>query len=80
MMATGGFCIVVPNEGNIEYLKNGENCLFYKLGDINSAIKGIKKLINDKELQKYLYENGIETAKKFDWKNLRNQIISLYDP
>lgn len=38
MMATGGFCIVVPNDGNVEYLKNEENCLFYKLGDINSAI------------------------------------------
>ena len=80
MMATGGFCIAVPNEGNIEYLKNGENCLFYKLGDINSAIKVINRLINDKELQKYLYEKGIETAKKYDWKNLKNQIISLYDP
>ena len=80
MMSTGGFCIVVPNEGNMEYLKDGENCLFYKLGDTNSAIEGIKRLINDKELQKILYENGIETAKKYDWKNLKNQIISLYDP
>ena len=80
MMATGGFCIVVPNEGNVEYLNDGENCLFYKLGDINSAIEGIKRLINDKNLQKILYENGLETAKKYDWKNLKNKIISLYDP
>ena len=80
MMATGGFCIVVPNEGNLEYLNDGENCLFYKLGDINSAIESIKRLISDKNLQKILYENGIETAKKYDLKNLKNQIISLYDP
>jgi glycosyltransferase involved in cell wall biosynthesis len=80
MIATGGFCIIVPNEENLEYLKNGENCLFYKLGDINSAIEAIKRLISDKKLQEYLYKNGIETAKKYDWKNLKKQIISLYDP
>ena len=80
MMATGGFCIVVPNEGNLEYLQNEKNCLFYKLGDINSAIEGIKRLINDKKLQQILHENGIKTAKKYNWKNLKSQIISLYDP
>ena len=47
MMATGGYCIVVPNDGNIEYLKNEENCLFYKLGDIDSAIHSIERLISD---------------------------------
>ena len=67
MMATGGYCIVAPNEGNLEYLKNGENCLFYKLGDINSAINCINRLISDEDLQNILYKNGIETAKKRDW-------------
>ena len=72
MMATGGYAIVVPNGGNIEYLKDGENCLFYKLGDIYSALKNIKRLISDENLQKHLYENGLETAKKRDWKNFKN--------
>ena len=79
MMATGGYAIVVPNGGNIEYLKDGENCLFYKLGDIYSALKNIKRLISDENLQKHLYENGLETAKKRDWKNFKNKIISLYN-
>ena len=79
MMATGGYSIVVPNGGNIEYLKDGENCLFYKLGDIDSAIKCIKRLINDSQLQRHLYEKGIETAKKRDWKKFKKQIISLYN-
>ena len=78
MMATGGYCIVVPNDGNIEYLKNEENCLFYKLGDIDSAIQSIERLISDTKLQQRLYKNGLETAKKRDWKNLKNQILSLY--
>ena len=79
MMATGGYSIVVPNGGNIEYLKDGENCLFYKLGDINSAVKCINRLINDDILQRHLYEKGIETAKKRDWKIFKKQIISLYN-
>ena len=79
MMATGGYCIVVPNDGNIEYLKNEENCLFYKLGDIDSAIQSIERLISDIKLQQRLYENGLDTAKKRDWKNLKNQILSLYE-
>ena len=79
MMATGGYCIVVPNGGNGEYLEDGENCLFYKLGDIYDAIEKIKKLIYDEQLQKHLYENGLITAKKRDWKNFKKQIIQLYD-
>ena len=79
MLATGGYCIVAPNGGNKEYLKDGENCLFYQLGDLDSAIKNINKLIIDEELQSKLYKNGIITAKSRDWKNFRNQIIKLYD-
>ena len=78
MMATGGYSIVVPNEGNKEYLKNGENCLLYKLGDIDSAIKNIERLLSDELLQQKLYKNGLITAKKRDWNNYKSQIISLY--
>ena len=79
MMATGGYCIVVPNEGNKEYLIDGQNCLFYKSGDIDSAINNIKRLIMDEKLQNYLYENGLKTAKNRDWKNLKKEILDLYD-
>ena len=63
MMATRGYCIVAPNGENKEYLKNEKNCLFYKLGNINDAVNAINRLINDKELQNKLYENGLETAR-----------------
>ena len=79
MMSTGGYSIVVPNDGNKEYLEDNINCLFYKLGDINDAIKNIQLLISDRILQRKLYINGVETAKKRDWKDFRNQVIHLYD-
>ena len=78
MMATGGYCIVVPNDGNAEYLKDGENCLLYKLGDINDAVKCIERLISDEQLQRQLYENDLSTARNRDWKKIKRKIISLY--
>ena len=78
MMATGGYSIVVPNDGNKEYLKDEENCLLYKLGDLDSAVRNIERLLTDEQLQQKLYENGLITAKNRDWKNYKSQIISLY--
>ena len=79
MMATGGYCIVVPNGGNKEYLENYKNCIFYELGNIKNAINSINSLISDEKLQQKLYLNGIITAKNRDWKNFKQQIIALYD-
>ena len=79
MMATGGYCIVIPNGGNKEYLKDGENCLLYKLGNPDDGVKAIKRLIKDKNLQDKLYKNGLDTAKQRDWNNFKSQILSLYD-
>lgn len=78
MMATGGFCIVVPNDGNVEYLVDEKNCLFYELGNINAGLNCIEHLIADEHLQQKLYENGLETAKRRDWENCKEQILELY--
>jgi glycosyltransferase involved in cell wall biosynthesis len=79
MMATGGYCIVVPNSGNEEYLKDEENCLLYKAGDIDSAIQCIEKLISNENLQKKLYENGLTTAKKRNLEAFKEEILALYE-
>ena len=79
MMATGGYCIVVPNGGNVEYLQDGCNCIFYPLGEIDVAVKKIHDLISDFELQGKLYDNGLSTAKNRDWKNCKESILKLYE-
>ena len=79
MMATGGYNIIAPTGGNVEYLINEENCLFYKQGDIDDAIHCIERLISDEVLQQHLYENGLITVKKRDLNNLKKKIISLYE-
>lgn len=78
MMATGGFCVVVPNGGNKEYLVDGENCLLYPLGDIEAAVSCINRICNDNKIRNKLAENGRYTAEKRKWSNLRNNILKLY--
>jgi len=78
MMATGGLSVVVPNEGNIEYLEDNYNCLFYKQGDIDEAISKIEELVNNKKLRDKLIKNGLDTAKGRDWKELEKNILKVY--
>lgn len=78
MMATGGVCVVVPNDGNVEYLKDGENCLFYEKGNINQAVQQIERLANDKKLREHLIKEGIKTAKSRNWKAIEREIVEVY--
>lgn len=78
MMATGGLVVVVPNDGNIEYLKDGYNCLLYKQGNIDEAIEKINKIISDKKTRDKLIKGGIETSEKYEWHKIEKQIIDLY--
>ena len=78
MMATGGYSVVVPNDGNREYLVNGENCLLYPQGDIQQAVKAIERICKDEELREKLYRGGIETARSRDWDVVRKDILALY--
>ena len=79
MMATGGICIVVLNDGNREYLKDMYNCLVYNQGDIDDAIKKIELVSNDKNLRNEIIKNGLETAKSRDWNMIEKDIINLYE-
>ena len=78
MMATGGYCVVAPNEGNIEYLKDEYNCLFYEQGNIMDAVDKIKKLISDEKLRKKLVTNGKKTVEERDWNKIEKDILNLY--
>ena len=78
MMATGGLVVVVPNEGNVEYLKDEYNCLFYQQGNIEHAIEQINRIVNDKELREKLVKNGLATANEREWTAIENDIINLY--
>ena len=77
-MATGGVVVAVPNDGNIEYLKDEYNCLFYEQGNIDDGVKKIEKIAHDEKLRKTLIENGYKTAKERKWENIEKNILELY--
>lgn len=78
MMATGGLVVVAPNEGNVEYLKDEYNCLFYEQGNIEQAVEKIERLSNDNELREKLIKNGLETAKNREWSKIEKDVVNLY--
>ena len=79
MMATGGLVVVAPNGGNIEYIRDNENCLFYECGNIDDAVEKIERLTKDKKLREKLIKNGLETAKSREWKKIEKDIVNLYE-
>ncbi|MCR1957764.1 glycosyltransferase [Thomasclavelia ramosa] len=79
MMATGGLVVAVPNGGNVEYLKDGINCLFYEQGCIDDAVDKIELLINNDELRNKLLKNGKETAELRNWDSIEQDILELYN-
>lgn len=79
MMATGGYVVVVPNGGNVEYLVDEENCMMYPQGDIDKALQCIERIVTDSELRDKLYLKGLETAKARDWNTIEEDIVHLYE-
>jgi glycosyltransferase involved in cell wall biosynthesis len=78
MMATGGVSLVVPNDGNVEYLRDGVNCLFYKQGDISDGVAKLEQIVKNEVLRAKLVTGGRETADRYQWKNLEADVLGLY--
>ncbi|MBR3248589.1 glycosyltransferase [Candidatus Saccharibacteria bacterium] len=78
MMATGGYVVAVPNEGNVEYLRDGENCLFYEQGDVDQAVEKINELTKNEELRKKLVGNAKKTVNERDWAKVEKKVLELY--
>ena len=79
MMATGGFVVVLPNEGNMGYLRDGYNCLLFERENHDQAIEAITRISDDAELRSSLYQGGLETASRYEWEYLREEICRLYE-
>lgn len=78
MMATGGFVVALPNDGNREYLQNEVNALLYEPGQIDQALACIERLLQDEACRETLYQNGVKCAQNRDWTCIEKDILSLY--
>ena len=78
MMATGGIAVVAPNGGNIEYLRDEENCLLYELGNVDKAAQQIERISTDAELRNKLVEGGLKSAREREWSKIEQDIVDMY--
>ena len=78
MMATGGYVVAVPNDGNKEYLIDGENCLFYEQGNIDDAVEKIELIASNKKLREKLISNSKKVVAERSWDNIEKEVIELY--
>lgn len=78
MMATGGYVVVRPNEGNVEYLRDGENCLMYDGNNLQTAVDAIERIASDAELRQRLFDGGRKTAEERDWDKCSGKIVAAY--
>jgi glycosyltransferase involved in cell wall biosynthesis len=78
MMATGGHVVAIKNEGNAEYLTKN-NTVIIEPGHKDDAIAAIHQIVKDSGLRDKLRQDGFVTASKYDWSNLVDQIVSLYE-
>ena len=78
MMASGGYVVAVPNDGNREYLIDGENALLYPAGETEQAVELIHRLCEEKGLQEKLYRGGLAAAQERSWEVIRPEIQKTY--
>ena len=65
--------------GNTDTIKNNFSGLFYRLGDINEAVKCIEKIMKNNDLKSKISNNSFLTHRKlFTTKKMKNEYLSLY--
>ncbi len=71
MMACGGAVITSNFTGHEEYAIDGLNCFVVDIGDVDFARNRVKELIQDPVVIQKFASNGIQTAFKRNWEELK---------
>lgn len=66
-MACGTAVIVTDTIGSKEYAINGKNSLVVPVKNVIETVKAIKLILQNQELRIHIAQNGIETARKYNW-------------
>jgi glycosyltransferase involved in cell wall biosynthesis len=78
-MACGTPTIIKPSFGLDEFLVNKKNCLLTNVDSERSNMAMlIKTLLDNKELQTRLIQNGIELARNFTWNKFIDAFMRLF--
>lgn len=73
-----GSVVVGTNSLGVKEYANNDNSCFFDSRDPDIIVKKIEELNNNKTEYLRLQHNALETARKYDWKNISNDIIGGY--
>lgn len=73
-----GCPVVTTKEGSLPEVA-GNASIYCNAYNIDSIADSIKKVFSDEKLQKRLSENGLKQSKKFSWRKVAQETISVYE-
>lgn len=78
-MACGVPVVMTDDGGSREYARHEENALVSAPNDPEALRSNIDRVLSDVELRARLIENGLETAKRFDWQKLAGRFAEYLE-
>jgi glycosyltransferase involved in cell wall biosynthesis len=77
-MAAGCPVITTDSHGNRDFCFDGENCLVVEQGDVEGLAAAITRVLGDAELRKRLSAAGLETAERYRWPVIFDELADYY--
>ena len=72
--------VIASNIGGItDFVEDGKNGLLFENGSETSLGGAMTKIFDDKQLANKLAANGYEESKKYNWKSVTQELISIYE-
>ncbi|MFC1807290.1 glycosyltransferase family 4 protein [Candidatus Omnitrophota bacterium] len=78
-LASGTPVVASKVGGKVDWLRDGENGLFFKPDNIDELVEKIRTLLDNNVLYEKLRDNAVDSVKEFDAKNTETKIIAIYE-
>ena len=76
-MAIGTPVVTTDADGNMQYCRDGENCLVVDPLDMRGMAHAVRRMLSDEKLREKCIANGLETAKKYPWEPVIDRLEAL---
>lgn len=77
-MACGCPVVTTDADSNMEFCRDGENCLLVPRHDAALVARVLERVLTDAGLQERLRRAGLETARRFNWEDRAAALESFY--
>ncbi len=76
-MACGTPIVCTRIDGVAMYATDNVNSLKFDVGDVDTCLQHVERVLNDDDLYERLRRAGLETAKRFDWERSVDRLIEI---